>query len=192
MPSPIAHSVSGYAISKLWPNSEIALKVKTKSGRVRRQLVRNASPWLLVYGIFVAVSPDLDFVPQILTGIRYHHGPSHSLAFALGVAIASYLIAHRFWHRRRAAQIGWLSLILYLSHLGMDMVTGGGDGIQLLWPLSAEYYRSSMIIFPSTHWSKGLLDPGHFTFLSFELGYSILVIVSLWVVERKRQLKERE
>ena len=189
MPSPIAHAVSGYAIAKLWPGREVVIKARIRRGRLRRWLWQNSSPWLLIYSIFIAVSPDLDFVPQILTGIRYHHGPSHSIAFGLGVAIASYIIAHCFWHKTRAAQIGWLSLVLYLSHLGMDMVTGGGDGIQLLWPLSTEYYRSSRVIFPSTHWSKGLLYPGHFTFLSFELGYSILVIVSVWLVERKRQIK---
>lgn len=197
MPSPIAHTVSGYAIIKLWPAKEVAPKPKFKSGSIRRWPVQRASSWLLIYSIFISVSPDLDFVPQILTGVRYHHGPSHSLTFALGVAIAAYLITRRLWSNRskrakQAIQIGWLSLVLYLFHLGMDMVTAGGNGIQLLWPLSAGYYRSSIVIFPSTHWSKGLLYPGHFTFLVFELGYSVLIIIGIWLLERKRQLNRKE
>ena len=183
MPSPIAHSVSAYAVSKLWPESKILLWKQRRGASLSRWFAWNASPRLLLYVVFIAVSPDLDFVPQILTGDRYHHGPTHSIMFAVGTAIVSWLASG--WLGRRSRQIALLALVVYLSHLALDLVTKGGDGIQLLWPFSQSYYQSPLLIFPSTGWSKGLFDPQHFVFLAFELGYSALVLLGLSRLNKK-------
>lgn len=178
MPSPIAHSVSGYAILCLW----------SQTSSLRLKLPRR---WLLFYGIFVAVMADLDFLPQILTGDRYHHGFTHSITFALGVALVAWGIASFVYQHSRAFLLGVLTLILYGSHLALDLITQDSSGIQLLWPFSARLFQSSVTIFPSTHWSEPLLQhPGHFIFLAFELGYAVLIISGLWFVKiKKRQLR---
>lgn len=78
MPSPIARTISGYAILSLWSDSGKLGFKRTKS-------------WLPFYGVFVAVMADLDFfIPQILTGDRYHHGFTHSITFAVGVALVAW------------------------------------------------------------------------------------------------------
>jgi hypothetical protein len=71
MPSPLAHSVTGYAISKLPP---LGRKVTLGTPKI---IV------LIFYVIFVANVADLDFIPQLLIGQNYHHGLTHSLIFVL-------------------------------------------------------------------------------------------------------------
>ncbi len=172
MPSPIAHSVTGYAIARLFPRSPLG------------------KPWggltTAVYGVVIANMADLDFVPQVLTGERYHRGPSHSLcwaiAFSLGVWLLGYGLTKR-WSR----QLLFFTLLGYGSHLLLDFFTQGGDGIQLLWPFSASYFLSPISIFPSTHWSKPLFW-GHLVFLMAELGYGALLWYGLrYVVPVQRQ-----
>lgn len=186
MPSPIAHAVSGYAISRAWPERKTTLAIKNNDRETKRSIILGAESWLTAYVIFVSVAADLDFVPQILTGDRYHHGPTHSIAFAIGTAIIAWLASRPFSTRKKAVQLGLLTLALYGSHLMLDLVTQGGDGIQLLWPFNQNYYQSPWLLFPSTGWSKGWFDPQHFIFLAFELGYSSLVLVGL------SQLKSRK
>ncbi len=175
MPSPIAHSISGYAITYLW----------SKNASSRLKLPRH---WLSFYGVFIAVMADLDFIPQILTGEPYHHRFTHSITLAVGVALTAWAIANYIYQHSRAFQLGLLTLIIYISHLALDLITHDSSGIQLLWPFSTKFYQSSVAIFPSTHWSEPLLQhPGHFIFLAFELGYTLVIIGSLWFVKIKRQ-----
>ena len=175
MPSPIAHSISGYAIAKLWPD-------------IRPRWPRR---WLLFYTVFIAIATDLDFIPQFLTGIHFHHGFTHSISFTIGVTFLARSVAYRY-HRQRAIQLGVLTLILYGSHLALDMVTQGGDGIQLLWPFSTDYYQASFFFFPATHWSQPLLQhPGHIIFLMFELGYTLFILMGVWLLQIKQKVKQQ-
>ena len=83
MPSPIAHSISGYAITRLWSkDASSSLKLPPR--------------WLSFYGIFIAVMADLDFIPQILTGEPYHHRFTHSITFAIGVALVAWGNCHLY------------------------------------------------------------------------------------------------
>ena len=174
MPSPIAHSITGYAISRLW------------SDRINPRH-KVSSPWLLFYGVFIGIMADFDFIPQIITGDRYHHRFSHSITFAVGTAIVAWGIA-TFCRYAKAGQIGLLTLAVYGSHLILDLVTQGSSGIQLLWPFSTKLYRSSVVIFPSTYWSEPLFQhSGHFIFIAFELGYGALVMLSLWFAKITRK-----
>jgi inner membrane protein len=174
MPSPIAHAVSGYAILRLWPDAV---------SPYLKQIPR----WLPFYGVLVAVMPDLDFVPQILTGDRYHHGFTHSITLAVGVALVTWGIATYIARHRQSWQLGLLTLALYSSHLVLDLITQDSSGIQLLWPFSPKFYQSSLTIFPSTYWSEPLLQhPGHFIFIAFELGYTLLIIGIVWFIKKKR------
>ena len=174
MPSPIAHSISGYAISRLWSN-----RINPRP--------RLPPRWLLFYGVFMGIMADLDFIPQIITGDRYHRGFSHSITFALGVAIVTWVIA-TFCRYTKANQLALLTLAAYGSHLILDLVTQGSSGLQLLWPFSTKFYQTSVVIFPSTYWSEPLFrHSGHFIFITFELGYGALIMLGLWFAKITRK-----
>lgn len=173
MPSPIAHAVTGYVITSLWSHTLL-----------RKKKLR----WLPFYGTSIAVMADLDFIPQIITGDRYHHGLTHSITFAVAVALIAGTVAKYFCRYLRADQLGLLTLAIYGSHLALDLITKGSSGIQLLWPFSTKYYQSSVEIFPSTHWSEPLFQhSGHFIFLAFELSYALLIVAVLWLFKKKEK-----
>jgi inner membrane protein len=75
MPSPILHSVTGYVIGRI----PLAKRLLPKQ-------LAGAIPVAALYGIAIANLPDLDFIPQVLTGLRFHRGPSHSLLAAVLVS----------------------------------------------------------------------------------------------------------
>lgn len=87
----------------------------------------------------VAVIPDLDvfgrFVGIPVESVMGHRGASHSAAAALGLAMLASCITVRpvRWSLR--------ALFLFLSALShglADMLTDGGKGIALFWPLSSD------------------------------------------------------
>lgn len=177
MPSPIAHAVSGYALSRI-------PLIK------HRDLPPSPSPILTIYAIVIACLPDLDFLPQILTGLRFHRGPSHSLFAAL---LVSSFLAWVLHHYRRTfgqaiasafGQFSYPALFaftfgLYSSHLGLDLLTHGGSGIPLFWPAIPQNVQLPFALFPAVHHSRGLLDSSHLVFISAELLYSLVVLIGL-------------
>jgi inner membrane protein len=180
MPSPIAHAVTGYAIAQLF-------SLKTVHGQ---EIVRRVSGLSLgLYSVGMAIAADLDFIPQFITGVKFHHGPTHSIAFAIAVAFVACGF-QKVWPDYWPKSIFRLTLALYGSHLLLDFFTDGGDGIQVFWPVNLGYWRSPVALFPSTHWSKPLFYPGHFLFLAYELGYSFCVWLGLKFLKyRDRQSK---
>ncbi len=87
----------------------------------------------------VAVIPDLDvfgrFVGIPVESVMGHRGASHSVAAALVFAMLASLMPAR--------TIPWVSRALFLSlsalsHGLADMLTDGGKGIALFWPLSSD------------------------------------------------------
>jgi len=142
---------------------------------------------MLTAAYFVAAAnlQDLDFIPQILTGERYHHGFTHSLLFAVSAALimaaASWkILGTGFW------RLMFWSQVLLFSHLLLDLFTAGGSGIPLLWPFSGELFQSPVSIFPETHHSKGLYLKGQIVFVLFETAYAALLAASLRVLSRRR------
>jgi inner membrane protein len=104
--------------------------------------------------MFLAVAPDLDFLPGVLQGqpALYHQGLSHSLAFALAVSLLGALAL-----RRGACGLlaTWgILFAAYGSHLLIDLF--GPDqrlpyGIPLFWPLSDGTYLSPISVFWGVH-----------------------------------------
>ena len=95
---------------------------------------------LLVAGIVASVLPDLDVLTFRL-GIAYsdafgHRGASHSLAFALGLALVALACAAPLHSSRRNAFL--FVLVCTASHGLLDMLTNGGMGVALWWPWSSE------------------------------------------------------
>lgn len=176
MPSPIAHSVTGYALTRL-------PFVKARSFR---SPLWPMTPLAAIYGIVVSVLPDLDFVPQLLTGIRFHRGPSHSLVAAILVSgLLTWVVCRYRPLDRRSGHSNYrvlfvLTLGLYGSHILLDLLTQGGSGLPLFWPLSNQTFQLPFPIFPAVHHSRGLWDASHLIFISAELLYSACLLAGLW------------
>ncbi|MGB7086878.1 MAG: metal-dependent hydrolase [Phormidesmis sp.] len=177
MPSPIFHSVSGYVFTRL---PFVRVKVKEYS---RPQLPgqrpnhqRSLALPVVVYSVVVANLPDLDFVPQIVTGIRFHRGPSHSLLLAFIISGLLSWIVHRYREQISYRAVFILTFGLYASHLLLDLFTSGGTGIPLLWPLSAQAFQSPLPLFPPVHHSRGLWDLSHLVFIGAEVVYSVFLL----------------
>ncbi len=178
MPSPIAHSVSGYILGQFWPLEQ------PRVCRLRKWYFQ------IFYPVFVAIFADFDFIPQLITGEKYHRGFTHSLFFALVFSVIfgltlSYLGKYSY------KQIFLFTLIIYGSHLFLDFLTEGGKGMQLFWPFIDGFFKSPIAIFPGVHHSRGLWHYSHLIPISFELIYSALLFwgVSWWNITKNRRIK---
>jgi membrane-bound metal-dependent hydrolase YbcI (DUF457 family) len=119
VPSPIGHALGGIAAG--W------------SAAPRRDLAAIA----IVAG--VAIVPDLDLL------LGDHRGISHSL----GMAAIAGLIALAATHRPRwgaAVALAWASHVL-LDWMSND--TRPPLGVMAFWPLSRDYYKASVEVFPA-------------------------------------------
>jgi inner membrane protein len=102
---------------------------------------------LLTACLFAANAPDLDFLPGLLVGDlrRFHHGPSHSIAFAFVFGLCAAVILP--FGKRLAFAIGFLN---YLSHILMDFLIDDPSwpqGVPLFWPFSNEHYMAPLTMF---------------------------------------------
>lgn len=165
MPSPIAHAVAGYITYKLFPKSKHLLKTQGNN-------------FTALYCTFIAISPDLDFIPQLFTSTKIHRQLSHSILFALVFSLGLWMLYRLFKHK--GANTFWqLTFITYGSHLLLDALSP--VGIPVLKPLSNIALKLPITLFPNVHHSQGLFDSSHIIFISVELFYSLL---ALWAVNR--------
>jgi membrane-bound metal-dependent hydrolase YbcI (DUF457 family) len=127
MPTPVAHSLAGATIALL----------ANGRGPLDRKF--------LAASVVASCLPDIDFAIGFLVGRNVHHYFTHSLGFAVLFAGAAYLLSR---YRR-----GFHTLVLgasYLSHILLDLLsedTAAPYGVQLLWPLSQEFYISPVLVF---------------------------------------------
>ena len=97
---------------------------------------------LLAAGVVGAMLPDLDVI-GFKFGIPYasqfgHRGFSHSLVFALCLALAAATMSR---HLRTTARGAFTFLFISVaSHDLLDCLTNGGRGVALLWPFSPERF----------------------------------------------------
>jgi inner membrane protein len=97
---------------------------------------------LLGFGIIASILPDFDVVAFKL-GIAYadgfgHRGASHSLLFALLLALCACLAAPALGSTRKTSFT--FIFLATVSHGLFDMFTNGGLGIGLLWPYSEQRF----------------------------------------------------
>jgi inner membrane protein len=170
MPSPIAHSITGYVLSRFLPLRDQRLPI-TLNRRLK-----------LFSAIAIANIADFDFLAQMI-GIGQHRGITHSLTAVIGFSLGLSLLSYWRW-RPVARHILVFALVIYGSHLLLDAVTAGGPGMQLLAPFSDRYFQADTLIFPPVHHSEGLLYRGHWEFIRFELAYSVVLLGLTWVGER--------
>lgn len=96
---------------------------------------------LLLAAIAASMLPDADVI-LFRFGATYddvwsHRGFSHSFGFAVFLGIVAALML-----RRHVAPLFAFAVIAFsaVSHGLLDMITNGGHGIAILWPLSDQRY----------------------------------------------------
>lgn len=162
MPSPIAHSLTGYALSKLLP-----LPAASPSDLVKPR-------GKVALAVVVANLPDLDFIGQGL-GLAVHRGGTHSLVALVTASLLAAALA-RFKWKVIAPPLAAFVAVMYGSHLLLDSITAGGPGMKLLWPFSQAFYGLPWGIFPTIHFGRGWLYWGHLKFISVELLYGVMLL----------------
>ena len=150
-------------------------------------------PKLLILTIGLSLLPDIDSIAGLLLGNfgRYHNGPSHSLLVGLVVAL---LFGGIIWRVRRSGFSHWftIALLSYQFHIIFDYFTIG-RGVLLLWPLTSDRFQSPIKLFYGFRWSHGLISITHIWTLLSELGFALLVVLGLHILERKeRYLRPRQ
>lgn len=137
MPLPVGHTLAGYGGYVLlnhtpWPQWQ----------KFRERF------W---GSILLANLPDIDFLPGIVMGqpTLFHRQATHSLTLAILVGLVGYWLAPRL-RLRRATAVLWTAG-LYMSHILLDMLVADKTppgGVQVLWPLSQNYWISPFTPFP--------------------------------------------
>jgi inner membrane protein len=134
MPTPIGHSLVGYAFYRWgFPGSK-KIDYKTLS--------------LCLVGANLV---DLDFLPGLILGQpnRFHGGVSHSLAVSFLLASIITLVIKP--SKEGDTWKSWLILLgLFFSHPILDFLavdTGYPFGKPLLWPITNTYYQSPLLLF---------------------------------------------
>ena len=182
MPSPIAHSVAGLLIFKVYGK---------RSPQPENERLQRYRP-LLLTTIGLSLLPDLDSVAGILLQNfgRYHNSGSHSLFVGLLVALGVGGLVQR---RRRAGFAYWffLTFFCYAGHILLDYFTWG-RGVKLLWPFSAERFSSPVRLFYGLHWSDGFVTTRHIWTVLTELVFVVLSVSVMVLVERKISNWRRE
>lgn len=129
---------------------------------------------LLCAGVIASMLPDTDVLGFRL-GIAYaapfgHRGAFHSLLFGLLMATVAALLHRRL---RTTAKCAFAFVgVSALSHPLLDMLTNGGLGIALGWPLTDQRY-----FFP---WRPIQVSPIGARFFSAR-GWSVIESELLWV-----------
>jgi len=127
MSSPIGHSLAGWVIASFRSRSLKPTNLKE----------------LALY-IFIANTPDLDFIPGALIGQPnlYHHGISHSIGAGLICAmVMAFLITIR--NKKRLWREFLFIFAIFGSHLLLDLISVDGRlplGIPIFWPLTDHYF----------------------------------------------------
>ncbi|WP_211460507.1 metal-dependent hydrolase [Collimonas silvisoli] len=136
---------------------------------------RVVSRRLLVAGIIASVLPDFD-VLAFHFHVAYsdalgHRGISHSIVFAILVALVTLLLASRLNTTRKTAFL--FVAICAVSHGVLDMFTNGGLGVALLWPWSTERFFAP--------WQVIEVSPLGIQRVFSQRGIAVLVSELLWV-----------
>lgn len=179
MATPLAHAAAGIASFTL-----VRLAMPLPIGATARGLK------LLAMG--AACLPDLDLaVSWLLSGnmMRWHSGPSHSLAFALLCVVVSALLTTGRLRVAIAAIVG----MAVTSHVVIDLITGPhwglhqSFGVPALWPWIDERITSPFTIFRGVRHGGDLLWLSHHNLATAasELVFAIpLFIISLLLLRR--------
>ena len=171
MPMPLLHSAVGIA----------AVRFASRGNASRRALAIAAA---------IAILPDFDLLPGLLLGdpIRFHHGVTHSILWAVVVAWAASRLLwderEEIWRARRF----WTLLAVALSHPGLDLFNYEEPVVthlaaqRLFWPLHtavwpvAQLFSSAPIPADPRLW----LSSAFFSVLGREIVLSSGLLLLAW------------
>jgi inner membrane protein len=143
----------------------------------------------------LSLLPDLDVVGFRL-GVHYedpwgHRGATHSLVFALGVALIALGVAKAA--RLPALRTALITLVVVSSHPLLDTLTDGGLGCALLWPFSDERFFAPWTPLPVAPIGRAFLSARGVRVAAVEvMALSPLLAYALWpVVARWREWAQR-
>ena len=152
---------------------------------------RRISHRLLFAGIAASIVPDLDTL-GFRFGVAYahefgHRGFTHSVVFALALAIFAALFAPELRTKRMTAFI--FIFVATASHGLLDMFTNGGLGVALFWPFTdARYFFPLRMIDVSPIGLRGFLgQPGIRALKSEVLWIWIPALILGFAVYRRRR-----
>ncbi len=155
---------------------------------------------LLICGVAIGNLPDIDLIFGSFVGNpnRYHHLWTHSLAFCIVTGI---LCGCGYWllRRRNGFIVGGIIFLVTLSHIVLDYFTKDTNsvkGIQLLWPLSKNFYISPLLIFWEIHKSstnstfiQSLLCWHNLWAIFIEIAILGPIQILLWIKYRMRKVQ---
>jgi len=131
----------------------------------------------------LSLLPDAD-VFGFRLGVRYedtwgHRGATHSIAFALGVAIVVAVIARLA--KLKAIRTGLIALAVVMSHSILDTFTDGGLGCALLWPFSDERFFAPWTPIPVAPIGRAFLSAEGARVAAFELvAFAPFLLYAIW------------
>lgn len=130
---------------------------------------------LLAAGILASVLPDLDLI-GLRMGVPYgdafgHRGASHSVFAAVAFGIIAAIFSKQLHSTKLIAFV--IVTVAGASHAVLDMLTNGGGGVALLWPLTEQRYFFEVRVIEVAPLSvRRLLGPA---------GWQVLKSEILWV-----------
>ena len=153
---------------------------------------------LLAFGVAASILPDLDVLAFRLH-IAYadtfgHRGASHSLSFAIFVALVAMLFSSRLKSR---PFITFFFIFVYAaSHALLDMFTNGGYGVALWWPFFVErLFAPWQVIEVSPLSLRRVFSAKGLAVLQSELRWiwlpALVVCSTLWLLRRLPGLQHK-
>jgi len=155
--------------------------------------------WIALYSLIFANLPDVDYLFGFIVGRpnAFHRDWTHSLVFALGIAVLfmwiRFLKSSTVEIRSSLLVFGLISSHLVVDYFALDM--SDPVGIPLFWPFSSEHYIAPIILFRDVH--KGVTNAAFFrvlfsshnliTLLSELMIFGPFVAISYWILNRKTQ-----
>ncbi len=174
MPSPVGHALGGMAAGWL-------VEPPRRGGLLRRRST-------LVFAI-LGIAADLDLL------VGAHRGPTHSIAAALLVGVAAWVVVRR--GNVRAARMAAACALAYGSHVLLDWLgtdTSAPVGVPALWPLSCAYYEAPWHVFepisrrfaqPALFWMPNLVA------VTRELLILVPVVALVWWARTRAHPSDR-
>jgi inner membrane protein len=135
----------------------------------------------------LSLLPDLDVIGFRL-GVHYedpwgHRGATHSLMFALGVAVLSLVVAKAA--RLPLLRTSLLAFVVVSSHGLLDTLTDGGLGCALLWPFSDRRFFAPWTPLPVAPIGRAFVSGKGLRVAAVELvALSPLLVYALWPARR--------
>lgn len=136
MPSPVGHILSGAALYLAGASPQ------------------NRSNATLAVTLAGSIVPDFDFLPGIIIGepAAFHHGVSHSLAFALLFGAVLVVCFRYYGQKKIATRAALLGGLAYAFHIVLDAVSAY-QAVPMMWPLSNVRIGINLDLFGHFHHS---------------------------------------